>query len=73
MLLSELGTRAVRTLLAGLLKNLERWMKPVRVSTPLYLQPARAYLLRQPAHKKLAWRDLQAVRDRMAALGLPEV
>ena len=31
-----------------------------------------AYLLRQPAHKKLAWRDLQAVRDRMATLGLPE-
>jgi hypothetical protein len=28
--------------------------------------------LRQPAHKKLAWRDLQAVRDRMKQLGLPE-
>jgi DNA polymerase len=32
-----------------------------------------AYLLRQPAHKKLAWRDLQAVRDKMQALGLPEI
>jgi DNA polymerase len=31
-----------------------------------------AYLLRQPAHKKLAWRDLQAIRDKMRALGLPE-
>ena len=31
-----------------------------------------AYLLRQPAHKKLAWRDLQAVRARMADLNLPE-
>ena len=23
-----------------------------------------AYLLRQPAHKKLAWRDLQAIADK---------
>ena len=38
----------LRTLLAGALKNLARWMKPVRVRTPLYLQPARAFLLRQP-------------------------
>jgi DNA polymerase len=27
-----------------------------------------AYLLRQPAHKKLAWRDLQAVEQKIAAL-----
>jgi len=38
----------LRTLLAGALKNLGRWMKPVRVGTPLYLQPARAHLQRQP-------------------------
>ena len=38
----------LRTLLADVLKNLARWMKPVRVTTPLYLQPARAFLLRQP-------------------------
>jgi DNA polymerase len=31
-----------------------------------------AYLLRQPGHKKLAWRDLQAVRDKMHAIGLPQ-
>ena len=31
-----------------------------------------AYLLRQPAHKKLAWRDLQAVREKMRSLGLPK-
>ena len=31
-----------------------------------------AYLLRQPAHKKLAWRDLQAVATRMEYLRLPE-
>ena len=38
----------LRTLLAGLLKNLARWIKPVRVRTPLYLLPAHAYLQRQP-------------------------
>ncbi|MEO7400835.1 MAG: coniferyl aldehyde dehydrogenase, partial [Polaromonas sp.] len=38
----------LRTLLSSTLKNLARWMKPVRVSTPLYLQPSRAWLQRQP-------------------------
>lgn len=38
----------LRTLLSSTLKNLARWMKPVRVGTPLYLQPARAWLQRQP-------------------------
>jgi DNA polymerase len=28
-----------------------------------------AYLLRQPAHKKLAWRDLQAAQARLESLG----
>jgi DNA polymerase len=31
-----------------------------------------AYLLRQPSHKKLAWRDLQAFERKIAALGLLE-
>ncbi|MGA8786779.1 MAG: coniferyl aldehyde dehydrogenase [Polaromonas sp.] len=38
----------LRTLLSSTLKKLPRWMKPVKVPTPLYLQPSRAYLLRQP-------------------------
>ena len=38
----------LRTLLSSTLKKLPRWMKPVKVSTPLYLQPAHAYLQRQP-------------------------
>lgn len=29
-------------------KKLPRWMKPQRVSTPIYLQPARAHIQRQP-------------------------
>lgn len=32
-----------------------------------------AYLLRQPAHKKLAWRDLQAIEEKIKSLGLLEL
>ena len=38
----------LQTLLAGALTHLPRWMKPVKVRTPLYLQPSRARLMRQP-------------------------
>lgn len=38
----------LRTLLSSTLKSLPKWMKPVKVRTPLYLQPSRAYLQRQP-------------------------
>ena len=38
----------LRTLLSNTLKKLPQWMKPVKVRTPLYLQPSRAYLQRQP-------------------------
>ena len=38
----------LRTLLSCTLKKLAKWMKPVRVGTPLYLLPARACLQRQP-------------------------
>ncbi len=38
----------LRTLLAHTLKSLPKWIKPVKVSTPLYLQPSSAYLQRQP-------------------------
>ena len=38
----------LRSLLSSTLKQLPKWMKPVKVRTPLYLQPSRAYLQRQP-------------------------
>ena len=38
----------LRSLLSHTLKNLSKWMKPQKVSTPIYLQPASAYLQRQP-------------------------
>jgi len=38
----------LRTLLSHALKHLPKWTRPVKVSTPLYLQPSSAYLQRQP-------------------------
>ena len=38
----------LRTLISSTLKNLPIWMKPVKVRTPLYLQPSHACLQRQP-------------------------
>ena len=47
--LTELADLFVlRTLMSHTLKSLAKWMKPVKVGTPLYLQPAHAYLQRQP-------------------------
>ena len=38
----------LRALLSQTLKSLGKWMRPAKVSTPLYLQPSYAYLQRQP-------------------------
>lgn len=38
----------LRTMLSHTLKHLPKWIKPVKVSTPIYLQPSSAYLQRQP-------------------------
>ena len=38
----------LRSLLSHTLKHLPKWIKPQKVSTPIYLQPASAYLQRQP-------------------------
>lgn len=38
----------LRALLAHTLRNLARWSRPQRVHTPLHLQPARAWVQRQP-------------------------
>jgi coniferyl-aldehyde dehydrogenase len=38
----------LRSLLSSTLRHLPKWMKPVKVRTPLYLQPSSAYLQRQP-------------------------
>jgi DNA polymerase len=59
----------------GIMKLRGRW-REYRVGermVPLMPTLHPAYLLRQPAHKKLAWRDLQAIAARMEETGLPRV
>jgi len=74
ILLGAVAARHVMGVTEGIMKTRGRWLE-YRVGDAMVpvmptLHPA--YLLRQPAHKKLAWRDLQAVASRMEALGLPE-
>jgi DNA polymerase len=74
ILLGAVAARHVVGINEGIMKLRGRWLE-YRVGdhmVPLMPTLHPAYLLRQPAHKKLAWRDLQAVRDRMKALNLPE-
>lgn len=74
ILLGAVAARHVVGGTDGIMKLRGRWLE-YRVGermVPLMPTLHPAYLLRQPAHKKLAWRDLQAVRDKMQALGLPQ-
>lgn len=73
VMLGAVSARHVLGLNDGIMKLRGRWLE-YRIGTEMIpvlptLHPA--YLLRQPAHKKLAWRDLQALADRLEALGLP--
>jgi DNA polymerase len=70
ILLGAVAARHVVGKTDGIMKMRGHWME-YRVGdrmVPLMPTLHPAYLLRQPAHKKLAWRDLQAVRDRLAQL-----
>lgn len=70
ILLGAVAARHVVGVSDGIMKLRGRWMD-YRVGegmVPLMPTLHPAYLLRQPAHKKLAWRDLQSVRDRIQAL-----
>jgi uracil-DNA glycosylase family 4 len=74
ILLGAVAARHVVGVTDGIMKLRGRWME-YRVGdhmVPLMPTLHPAYLLRQPAHKKLAWRDLQAVRDKIQTLGLSE-
>jgi len=71
VLLGAVATRHVMGLNEGIMKLRGRWLE-YRVGEKMIpvlptLHPA--YLLRQPAHKKLAWRDLQAVAEKLELLG----
>ena len=72
-MLGAVAARQVLGLNDGIMKLRGRWLE-YRIGSEMIpvlptLHPA--YLLRQPAHKKLAWRDLQSAADRLDALGLP--
>lgn len=74
ILLGAVAARHVLGLSEGIMRLRGHWQE-YRVGdrmVPLMPTLHPAYLLRQPAHKKLAWRDLQAIRDKMRLLGLPE-
>jgi DNA polymerase len=75
VLLGAVAARHVVGLSDGIMKMRGRWLE-YRVGTrmvPLMPTLHPAYLLRQPAHKKLAWRDLQAIAARMETIGLPRL
>lgn len=74
VLLGAVAARHVMGITDGIMRTRGRWLE-YRVGDAMVpvmptLHPA--YLLRQPAHKKLAWRDLQAIATRMELLRLPE-
>jgi DNA polymerase len=73
ILLGAVAARHVVGISDGIMKLRGRWLEYRVGSSMVPLMPTLhpAYLLRQPGHKKLAWRDLQAVRDKMQTLGLP--
>ena len=73
VLLGAVAARHVMGISDGIMKSRGRWME-YRVGdrmVPVLPTLHPAYLLRQPAHKKLAWRDLQAFAARMEELGGP--
>ncbi len=75
VLLGAVAARHVMGISEGIMKSRGRWME-YRIGermVPVLPTLHPAYLLRQPAHKKLAWRDLQALALRMKELGLPAV
>jgi DNA polymerase len=72
-----LGAVAVRHVMGksdGIMKTRGRWLDYNVSGRTVPVMPTLhpAYLLRQPAHKKLAWRDLQAVEQKIAELHLLE-
>jgi DNA polymerase len=75
VLLGAVSARHVMGISDGIMKSRGRWME-YRVGdrmVPVMPTLHPAYLLRQPAHKKLAWRDLQSLAEKMEVLGLPEL
>ena len=58
----------------GIMRLRGQWLEYFAAGKMVPVMPTLhpAYLLRQPAHKKLAWRDLQAIEDKVKSLRLLE-
>jgi len=72
MLLGSTSLRHVLGNAEGILRNRGRWME-YRVgeeNIPVMPTLHPAYLLREPAHKKLAWRDLQSFAEKIEQMKL---
>jgi len=74
ILLGAVSVRHVMGRSDGIMKTRGRWLEYSVNGRLVPVMPTLhpAYLLRQPAHKKLAWRDLQAIEDKIISLGLLE-
>jgi uracil-DNA glycosylase family 4 len=70
VLLGAVAARHVMGITDGIMRSRGRWME-YRVGdhmVPIMPTLHPAYLLRQPAHKRLAWRDLQALAEQIERL-----
>ncbi len=74
VLLGAVSVRHVMGRSDGIMKTRGRWLEYSVNGRLVPVMPTLhpAYLLRQPAHKKLAWRDLQAIEDKIISLRLLE-
>ena len=74
LILALLGGSAAKTLLdtkAGIMGLRGKWTKKEVAGRMVPVLPTLhpAYLLRQPAHKRLAWHDLLSLREKLDTLG----
>ncbi len=69
VLLGAVAAKHVMGVSEGILKSRGRWQEYCLGKRMVPVMPTLhpAYLLRQPAHKKLAWRDMQAVAAKLEA------
>ncbi len=74
ILLGAVPARHVMGNREGIMKLRGRWLEYYVNGQMIPVMPTMhpAYLLRQPSHKKLAWRDLQAIESKIESLGLRE-
>jgi DNA polymerase len=74
ILLGAVSVRHVMGRSDGIMKTRGRWLEYNVQGRMVPVMPTLhpAYLLRQPAHKKLAWRDLQAIDEKIVSLRLLE-